>query len=64
MPTNLPPEYFEAERHYKEASDPHEKVTRLEALIGTVPKHKGTDKLRADLRRRLSKLRDAAQTKK
>jgi small GTP-binding protein len=64
VPTNLPPEYFTAERHYKEASDPHEKVIRLEALIGTVPKHKGTDKLRADLRRKLSKLRDAAQTKK
>ena len=64
VPTNLPPEYFEAERYYKEASTPQEKVTRLEALIGTVPKHKGTDKLRADLRRRLSKLREAAQAKK
>jgi len=64
VPTNLPPEYFTAEREYKEASDPQEKVTRLEALISTVPKHKGTDKLRADLRRKLSKLRAAAQTKK
>jgi ribosome-interacting GTPase 1 len=32
--------------------------------MGTIPKHKGTDKLRADLRRRLSKLKDAAQAKK
>lgn len=64
VPTNLPPEYFEAERQYKEATDPQEKVARLEALISTVPKHKGTDRLRADLRRRLSKLRTAAQTKK
>ena len=64
MPTNLPPEYFEAEKHYKAATSPTEKVAALEELIGTIPKHKGTDKLRADLRRRLSKLKAAAQTKK
>jgi ribosome-interacting GTPase 1 len=64
MPTNLPPEYFEAEKRYKAASSPAEKVASLEELIGTIPKHKGTDKLRADLRRRLSKLRAAAQTRK
>lgn len=64
MPTNLPPEYFEAERFYKEAETPQEKIERLEDLIGTIPKHKGTDKLRADLRRRLSKLKSSAQAKK
>jgi ribosome-interacting GTPase 1 len=64
MPTNLPPEYFEAEKHYRAATSPTDKITRLEELIGTIPKHKGTDKIRADLRRRLSKLRSAAQTKK
>ncbi len=64
MPTNLPPEYFEAERRYKEASATQEKIERLEELMGTIPKHKGTDKLRADLRRRLSRLRDSAQKSK
>lgn len=64
MPTNLPPEYYEAEEHYREASSPQERITRLEELISTVPKHKGTDKLRADLRRRLSKLKSSAQTQK
>jgi ribosome-interacting GTPase 1 len=64
MPTNLPPEYFEADRRYREASDPLEKVARLEELISTIPKHKGTDKLRADLRRKLSKMKDSAQTRK
>ncbi|MDX1415223.1 MAG: TGS domain-containing protein [Candidatus Promineifilaceae bacterium] len=64
MPTNLPPEYADAEERYKAASTPQEKITRLEELISTVPKHKGTDKLRADLRKRLSKLKAAAQTKK
>ncbi|MFQ5595909.1 MAG: GTPase [Anaerolineae bacterium] len=64
MPTNLPPEYFEAEAQYRAAQSPAEKIARLEELIGTIPKHKGTDKLRADLRRRLSKLKSAAQTRK
>ena len=54
MPTNLPPEYFGAEERYSEAATPQEKVARLEELISTVPKHKGTDKLHADLRKRLS----------
>jgi ribosome-interacting GTPase 1 len=61
MPTNLPPEYFDAEKRYKEARDTREKIETLEALISTIPKHKGTDKLRADLRRRLSRLRQEGE---
>jgi ribosome-interacting GTPase 1 len=64
MPTNLPPEYFAVEHRYKEAGTPEEKAAALEELIGTIPKHKGTDKLRADLRKKLSKLKAAAQSKK
>jgi ribosome-interacting GTPase 1 len=64
MPTNLPPEYYSAETNYKQAATPQEKITALEALIATIPKHKGTDKLRADFRKRLSKLREEAIKKK
>lgn len=64
MPANLPPEYYSAEIKYKQASTPHEKVAALEALIATIPKHKGTDKLRADFRKRLSKLRVESSKKK
>jgi len=64
MPTNLPPEYFEVDRRYRAARSPEEKIACLEELLGTIPKHKGTDKLRADLRRRLSKLKAASQTRK
>ncbi|MEW6410796.1 MAG: GTPase [Nitrospirota bacterium] len=63
MPANLPPEYFEADKRFKQASTPAEKIAALEDLIATVPKHKGTDKLRADLRRRLSQLREEALKK-
>jgi small GTP-binding protein len=64
MPTNLPPEYFEVERRYKAAQSDAEKISLLEELISTIPKHKGTDKLRAGLRKRISKMRDAAQSQK
>ena len=57
MPTNLPPEYKKVEKLYRQATTPEEKVEYLEEMLSIVPKHKGTDKLRAGLRKRLSKLK-------
>ena len=64
MATNLPPEYFEADKRYRAAKTPGEKISCIEELLRIVPKHKGTDKLRAGLRKRLSKLKTTAQAKK
>ena len=64
MPTNLPPEYFEVEKRYRQAKTPAERIEALEEMLAIIPKHKGTDKLRADFRRRLSKLKSQQQTKK
>jgi len=64
MPTNLPPEYFEVEKEYRAATTIDEKIRTLEDLISTIPKHKGTDHLRADLRRRLSKLKESSRAQK
>lgn len=64
MPINLPPEALEAEKRYRAAKSVSEKIARLEEFIGSIPKHKGTDHLRASLRRKLSKLKTASQTKK
>jgi ribosome-interacting GTPase 1 len=64
MPTNLPPECLEAEQRYRAAKSAEEKAVTLEAWLSTIPKHKGTDRLRADLRRRLSKLKADSQTRK
>jgi len=55
MPANLPPQYFEAEKHYRLAKTPEEKVEALEAMLAIMPKHKGTDKLRAELRTKIAK---------
>ena len=64
MPTNLPPEYFDVEERYREARSPEEKVACIEEMLSIIPKHKGTDRLRADLRRKLSKLKTAPQSRK
>jgi len=64
MPTNLPPDYFEVEKKFRAAQTTAEKIEYLEEMLSIMPKHKGTDKLRADLRRRLSKLRASSGGKK
>jgi ribosome-interacting GTPase 1 len=64
MPTNLPPDYFKVEELYREAQTNEEKIRYLEEMMSIVPKHKGTDHLRADLRRKLAKLKDASEAKK
>jgi ribosome-interacting GTPase 1 len=61
MPTNLPPDYYEIEKRFRVAESAAEKVGLLEEMYSVVPKHKGTDHLRADLRRQLSRLKEEAQ---
>jgi len=61
MPANLTPQYMSAEQRFKQASTHEEKITCLAEMLRVIPKHKGTDKLQADLKRRLSKLRQEAQ---
>ena len=58
MPTNLPIEWSLAEKEYQNAKTLEEKIEALKKLISATPKHKGTENLRSDLRKRLSKLED------
>jgi len=64
MPANLTPEYFKAEKWYRDATTNEEKILAIERMLAVMPKHKGTDHLKADLRRKLSKLKDVATQKK
>ena len=64
MPINLPPQAMKAERRYRDAQTPEEKIATLQEYLSLIPKHKGTDHLRANLRRKLSKLKSAAQAQK
>jgi len=63
MPANLPPQYFEAEKLFREAKSPLEKIAALEEMLAIMPKHKGTDHLRAELRGRIAKLTQQAAKK-
>ena len=63
MPANLSPEYLAAEQEFKSAQTHEEKIAALERMLSTIPKHKGTEKLQADIKRRLSRARKESQKK-
>ncbi|PMQ01754.1 MAG: GTP-binding protein [Dictyoglomus sp. NZ13-RE01] len=56
MPANLTPQYLEAEKRYREAKTLEDKIQALKEMLALLPKHKGTDKMKAELRRKLSEL--------
>ena len=57
MPANLTPQYYNAEEAFKKAVSVEEKIAALEEMLAVIPKHKGTEKMQADLKKRLSKFR-------
>ena len=63
MPANLTPQYLEAERNFRTAKTPLEKIAALEEMLAVMPKHKGTDHLRADIRTRMAKLTQSLDKK-
>ena len=56
MPTNVTPEYKEAEEAYRKAREPKERLVCLRELLRTIPKHKGTEHLQADIKTRIKQL--------
>ncbi|MBP8912809.1 MAG: 50S ribosome-binding GTPase, partial [Phycisphaerae bacterium] len=64
MAANLTPAYRDAEERFRNATTNEEKIAALEEMIATVPKHKGTEGLQADLKRKLSRLKEAATQQK
>jgi len=61
MPANLPPQYYAAKKRFERSRDVDEKIEILKEMMAIMPKHKGTDKLRGELRFRLASLRKEAQ---
>jgi hypothetical protein len=66
MAANLSPEYREAEAAYRKARDPKDKLEQLREMLRTIPKHKGTEHLQADIKSRMKALTEdlASGTKK
>ncbi len=56
MPANLSPEYKAAADAYRKSRDPGERLEHLREMLRVIPKHKGTDHLQADLKRRIKEL--------
>ncbi|MDO8683802.1 MAG: GTPase [Armatimonadota bacterium] len=63
MPANLTPQYKAAEERYRLAETPAEKLAALEEMMAIIPKHKGTEHMRADIKRRISKLKQMDEKK-
>ncbi len=57
MPANLPPQYYELEREFRAETDVREKLRLAQELLVLMPKHKGTDKLQADMKAKISQLK-------
>ena len=56
MPANLTPDYKRAEQAYRAAEDDRERLSCLKEMLRTIPKHKGTEHLQADLKSRIKQL--------
>jgi ribosome-interacting GTPase 1 len=59
LPANLGPLYHVAEERYRQAITDEEKMAALEEMMATIPKHKGTEKMQADIKRRIAKLKES-----
>lgn len=57
MPANLTPDYLAAEQRFREAVTLEDKLDALEEMLATIPKHKGTEKMQADIKRRMARIR-------
>ncbi|MDR1957504.1 MAG: 50S ribosome-binding GTPase, partial [Planctomycetaceae bacterium] len=57
MPANLTQQYLKAEAEYRKASTPDEELKWLQVMFAEMPKHKGTDHLQAQLKTKISTLK-------
>jgi hypothetical protein len=64
MPANLTPEFLKAREWFQTAETTEEKLAALERMLATIPKHKGTDHMQADIKRRIAKLREMQSQRK
>jgi ribosome-interacting GTPase 1 len=64
MPANLTPEYKAAEAAFRKARDPRERLECLREMLRVIPKHKGTDHLQGDIKRRIKELSEELERPK
>jgi small GTP-binding protein len=64
MPTNLPPDAKKKWAEVEAAHYPRERLQRMEEFLSLVPKHKGTLKLRGQVKKQMATLRKDIEEKK
>ncbi len=64
MPANLTPQYLKAEEEYRRAGTLEEELKWLQVMLQEIPKHKGTDKLQAELKRKISEAKKQLQSER
>jgi ribosome-interacting GTPase 1 len=64
VPANLTPQYYAAEENYRQARSPEEKIKTLQEMLAVIPKHKGTERLQGDIKKRIARLKEEGSKKK
>jgi uncharacterized protein len=64
MPMNVGFEYVNAEQEYNEAKTTAEKVKALKKMLSMIPKHKGTEKQQAQIKKQIKKLQEQVEFEK
>ena len=64
MPANLPAEAKHKWEEASQTSNPQKKIEKLREFLSLVPKHKGTENLRAQVKRKIATLRREIAEKK
>jgi ribosome-interacting GTPase 1 len=64
MPANLTPEFLAARERFNKAKTDEERLDALQEMLATIPKHKGTEKMQADIKRRIAKLRERMEQRR
>ncbi|MBU6996452.1 MAG: GTP-binding protein [Theionarchaea archaeon] len=63
MPTNVTPEYLAAEEESRQAKNPKDRLRALEKMLTLIPKHKGTEKMQMQIKRRISRTKEEMEAK-
>lgn len=64
MPTNVSVEYSKAVEKYEQATTTHEKLLALQEMKSTAPGHKGAEKLRKEISKKLARLKSELEKQK
>jgi uncharacterized protein len=64
VPANLTPQYYAAEEKFKQAKSPDDKIKALHEMLAVIPKHKGTERLQGDIKKKIARLKEEGLKRK